>query len=282
MPAGSFTDVDGSPLSYSATLASGAALPAWLNFDVTTQRFTGTPPANFNGFIDVRVAASDGALSTSDEFRLTVTPVNDAPVAVGDGGFSVAAGSSLTIAPTALLANDSDVDGNILTITAAGNAVGGTVLINAQGQIVFTPTLTSAGSGSFRYTVSDGSITATANVGVQITASGVPWVYGTPGNDNIFGVANMINRIDGGAGNDTITGDSLNDELVGGTIIVIRAGWQALNVPGNDIGFDWVSRAARRRGLENHFSLPLNLSPRLHFEGETKQRSQSRRWNGLW
>ena len=217
MPAGSFTDVDGSPLSYSATLASGAALPAWLNFDVTTQRFTGTPPANFNGFIDVRVAASDGALSTSDEFRLTVTPVNDAPVAVGDGGFSVAAGSSLTIAPTALLANDSDVDGNILTITAAGNAVGGTVLINAQGQIVFTPTLTSAGSGSFRYTVSDGSITATANVGVQITASGVPWVYGTPGNDNIFGVANMINRIDGGAGNDTITGDSLNDELVGGT-----------------------------------------------------------------
>ena len=44
VPAGSFADVDaGDTLSYSATLVSGAALPAWLSFDAATRTFSGTP-----------------------------------------------------------------------------------------------------------------------------------------------------------------------------------------------------------------------------------------------
>ncbi len=59
-------------------LATGAALPAWLGFDGT--KFTGTPPVNFNGSLNIRVIASDGKLTVSDDFRLTIVPVNDAPV----------------------------------------------------------------------------------------------------------------------------------------------------------------------------------------------------------
>ncbi|MBH5397112.1 hypothetical protein HZZ13_04805 [Bradyrhizobium sp. CNPSo 4010] len=46
-------------------------------FNGTT--FTGTPPANYNGTINIKVTASDGALTASDIFALTITPVNDAP-----------------------------------------------------------------------------------------------------------------------------------------------------------------------------------------------------------
>ena len=54
VPAGTFTDVD-STLSYAATLADDTALPAWLSFDANTQTFSGTPPLNFNGALDVKV-----------------------------------------------------------------------------------------------------------------------------------------------------------------------------------------------------------------------------------
>jgi Ca2+-binding RTX toxin-like protein len=217
VPAGSFTDVEGSALTYAATLASGAALPSWLTFTPATLRFTGTPPANFNGFIDVRVTASDGSLVTSDDFRLTITPVNDAPLAVNDSGFTVLSGGVLSVPVASLITNDSDVDGNALSIVSVNNAVGGTVSLNTQGQIVYTATTGFAGTGSFTYTLSDGALTATATVSIQVNGVGTPWVYGTAGNDNLYGGANVVNRIDGGAGNDTITGGNLNDELVGGS-----------------------------------------------------------------
>ena len=60
-------------------LAGGQALPVWLSFDAATATFSGTPPSNFNGTIDLTVTASDGTLSVSDTFTLTVDPVNDAP-----------------------------------------------------------------------------------------------------------------------------------------------------------------------------------------------------------
>jgi predicted extracellular nuclease len=218
LPVGSFADIDSPSLVYSATLADGSALPGWLSFDASTGRFTGTPPANFNGFVDVRVTATGGALSASDEFRLTITPVNDGPVATNDSGFNVIAGNALTLTSATLLANDSDADGNALSVSAVSGAVGGTVSINAQGQIIYLPSATFVGTGSFSYTVTDGTATATATVSIQVSAAVIStgWVYGTSGNDHMNGVYNAPNRIDALAGNDTINGGALNDELVGG------------------------------------------------------------------
>jgi hypothetical protein len=79
VPANAFADIDSDGLSYTATLADGTALPSWLGFNAATRMFLGTPPLNFNGALDLKVTASDGALSASDTFRLTVTAVNDAP-----------------------------------------------------------------------------------------------------------------------------------------------------------------------------------------------------------
>ncbi|MEZ5614543.1 MAG: calcium-binding protein [Rhodocyclaceae bacterium] len=76
LPAGSFADRDrNDTLSYTATLANGKPLPAWLAFDAATQAFSGTAPAHGQGTFDVRVVASDGhgeGSTASDVFRISV------------------------------------------------------------------------------------------------------------------------------------------------------------------------------------------------------------------
>jgi uncharacterized protein (DUF427 family) len=74
-----FSDPNDDPLTYSATLGNGSALPAWLTFTADTRTFAGTPPPNFVGEISLKVTATDGSFSVSDMFVLFVTPVNDAP-----------------------------------------------------------------------------------------------------------------------------------------------------------------------------------------------------------
>ena len=71
VPAGTFADPDGDPLTYSATLVNGSPLPAWLTFNPATRAFTGTSPAGFTG-IDIRVVASDGTFSVADDFTLSL------------------------------------------------------------------------------------------------------------------------------------------------------------------------------------------------------------------
>jgi VCBS repeat-containing protein len=99
LAANAFSDVD-STLSYTATLAGGAPLPGWLTFNGVTRTFSGTPPQDFNGVLDVTVAASDGSLSATDTFRLTVTPVNDPPTGTVTIGGTAAQGQTLTASNT--------------------------------------------------------------------------------------------------------------------------------------------------------------------------------------
>jgi VCBS repeat-containing protein len=86
MPVGSFTDIDqGDTLDYTATMADGSALPEWLEFDAATQTFSGETPEG-KGAFDIRITATDkvaatgstdGSLSVSDVFRITVSCGNE-------------------------------------------------------------------------------------------------------------------------------------------------------------------------------------------------------------
>jgi len=127
---------------------------------------TFTPSANFNGTAGFDYTLSDGALSDTGHVTVTVTAVNDAPVAVDDI-FAATANSQFDVAATSLLSNDTDVEGNTLTITAVGNAVDGTVSMTA-GQITFIPTAGFGGTTGFDYTVSDGTLTDTGHVTVSV------------------------------------------------------------------------------------------------------------------
>ena len=155
LPPGIFDDADGDRLVFGASLADGTALPAWLAFDAATATFSGTPPADFNGSVDLRVTASDGAASRAG-FRLLVTPTNDAPRAAADGGLVAHEGTPLVIAAATLLANDIDADGDSLSLLTVASGPGGSVAIDAAGDVVFTPAPGAVGPASFTYTIGDG------------------------------------------------------------------------------------------------------------------------------
>jgi hypothetical protein len=73
-----FTDPQQEALSYTATLANGQALPAWLKFNATTRTFSGTVAALTNG-LSLKVTATDtSGLSASETFAVS-TPAS-APV----------------------------------------------------------------------------------------------------------------------------------------------------------------------------------------------------------
>ncbi|WP_167855033.1 malectin domain-containing carbohydrate-binding protein [Hymenobacter wooponensis] len=81
VPVSTFADADLDPLTYTATLSTGLALPSWLTFTASTRTFSGTPPAGSPASLTLRVSASDGkGGSALDDFLLTITAATLAPV----------------------------------------------------------------------------------------------------------------------------------------------------------------------------------------------------------
>ncbi len=220
IPTGSFTDVDNAVLTYHATLANGTGLPSWLVFDVATQTFSGTPPQDWNstdqGTLDVVVTASDGTLNVSNGFSLTITAVNDAPIAHNDGPVSTLCNTTQTFTAASLLSNDTDVDSPTLTITGVSNAVHGTVALLVDGSVSFTADADYIGAASFNYTISDGSGgTASATVSLDVHGIAGQTITGTSANNVLTGTAGD-DTIYGLGGNDTLNGNGGVDTLVGG------------------------------------------------------------------
>ena len=104
---------------------------------------------------------------TSKTLSLLVTPDNYPPVAVDDVA-TLPMNSSLNIN---VLANDTDPEGDVLTVTATTTPAHGTTAINTDGTIKYTPKNGFSGADSFGYTISDGNgNTATANVEITVLA----------------------------------------------------------------------------------------------------------------
>lgn len=161
------SDPDGDPLSVSLVTGSANGTLV-LNADGT---FTYNPGADFNGVDSFvyRISDGNGGFDTAT-VTINVTPVNDSPVA-RDDSFAVDEDGTVDIT---VLGNDSDVDGDALTVTEVngqsiivGGAVavtGGTVTLNADGTLRFAADPDFNGAPSFTYTVSDGATSAQATV----------------------------------------------------------------------------------------------------------------------
>ncbi|WP_162924305.1 cadherin-like domain-containing protein [Rubrobacter indicoceani] len=127
------------------------------------------PAENYHGKTTVVYRATDkGGLSDTGTLSITVTPVNDAPVA-GDDEKTATVEEPLTFSADDLTANDTDVDGDDLTVTGVDEARNGTVGL-ADGRVTFTGD--GAGPAGFSYTVSDGrGGTDTGTVDVAVAAA---------------------------------------------------------------------------------------------------------------
>ena len=132
---------------------------------------TYTPTVGYSGQDIFTYTVSDGHGGTATgtvTVTVSSTPVNRAPVAVGDAA-SVPQNTSKVIS---VLANDTDPDGDSLTVTTATPAAHGTVAVNVNGTVTYTPVAGYVGQDVFTYTVRDaGGLTAVGTVTMTVTAT---------------------------------------------------------------------------------------------------------------
>ncbi|MCT7956022.1 DUF4347 domain-containing protein [Laspinema palackyanum] len=177
-PANTFTDADGDPLTYSATLDNNSPLPSWLSFNPTTRTFSGTPTANHLGSFNIKVTASDGTATVSDIFALAVSDVpNTAPVvnqAIADAAVTVAEAFNLTI-PNGTF---TDANGNPLTYSATledGSPLPSWLSFDTQTNTFRgTPTTNNLGNITIKITASDGSLSVSDIFTVTVSEASTP------------------------------------------------------------------------------------------------------------
>lgn len=165
---GNDSDADGDPIT--ATLVDGPDHAASFTFnadgsfnyvhdgsETTTDSFTYT--------------ATDGSLTSNiATVTITITPVNDAPVAVDDN-YSVNEGGTINLAAPGVLVNDSDPDGPTMTaVLDAGPLHASSFVLNPDGSFNYVHDGSETTSDSFTYHVSDGSLNSNiATVSITIT-----------------------------------------------------------------------------------------------------------------
>ncbi|MET0155971.1 MAG: Ig-like domain-containing protein [Rickettsiales bacterium] len=148
-------DPDGDKLTVTKIVTGPEHGTATLNADGTINY---QPNANYNGSDSLVYEVTDGKLTDTATLKLTVTPVNDRPVAVDDRT------NTLEDTPVThnVLANDTDPENDPLTVTRIVTApTYGTATINADGTITYTPGKDFVGTDSLLYEISDGKLTDT-------------------------------------------------------------------------------------------------------------------------
>ncbi|MBI5494768.1 MAG: tandem-95 repeat protein [Deltaproteobacteria bacterium] len=130
------------------------------------------PRADAFGTVTITVSATDpdGARS-SDTFVVTVTPINDAPVATTES-YTATEDTLLTVsALLGVLANDLDPDLDALTAHVVSDVAHGTLTLAADGSFTYQPSQDYSGADSFTYAANDGTVDSnTVTVDLTVTA----------------------------------------------------------------------------------------------------------------
>ncbi len=158
----SASDVDGDLLTYNVV-----ASPAHGTLTGTAPDLTYTPAADYHGSDSFTFIANDGAIdSDAAAVSITVSPVNDAPVAT-DQAVTVPGNGSAAVALDA-----SDVDGDALTFTLASLPEHGT-LSGKLAELSYTPAQGWSGTDSFTFVANDGTVNS-APAAVTLTVEPAP------------------------------------------------------------------------------------------------------------
>ena len=159
------TDIDATSV---AIVSGQGPTNGSVSVNSTTGEIIYTPNANFNGTDTFQYTVDDQSGTTSNAATVTVNvnSSNDAPTGTDDSA-STTEDTAVTID---VLANDTDDDGDVLTITNLSTPAHGTASINA-GKVVYTPNANFNGTDTFTYTPNDGTADGnTTTVTVTISA----------------------------------------------------------------------------------------------------------------
>ena len=211
-----FADADGDALSFEATLADGSALPGWLAFDGVSRTFSGTPTQP--GSISVRVTATDGSLSASDEFDIAIGAQGLALVGTpradilrggsGNDTLSGLGGSDILIGAGG---NDTLDGGGGIDIMYGGAGDDTYIVNNSADQAVELATQgidTVLSSVTFALAANIENLTLTDAAAVNGTGNALAnTLTGNSANNVLSGLGGNDIYV-GGAGNDTLTDNS--------------------------------------------------------------------------
>ncbi len=154
------SDIDNTNLSYRVT-----SEPTQGTLSGNAPNLVYSPNANFNGSDSFAYVANDGNVdSAAATVNITINPINDAPTAVNDA----VSHSGWTPFDINVLSNDSDADGDTITITGV-TATSGTATTDGN-TVNYTPVNGFIGATALSYTIADGN-GGVASAIVQLTIS---------------------------------------------------------------------------------------------------------------
>jgi Ca2+-binding RTX toxin-like protein len=219
---------------------------------------------------------SDGVNGDPSEGTVSITVLNDAPEAADDTAEGPA-GQALNID---VLANDTDANEHDLSLVSVTSATNGTVEIEDDNTITYTPTSGWSGEDTFTYTATDGfgeETTATVTVTIEATTQG------TSG-DDVLGGTTAAENIDGLAGNDTINGGGGLDTITGGLgddrihfnqdAVQIAGGADTdtlVVAAGSDLTFDLSAANQYAGAANNSLGNPVNVAGFENIDGTDAQ-----------
>ena len=157
------SDVDSSNLTYSVVTGVASGI-----FNMTpTGLFVYAPPLNYNGTQSVTYQVCDnGNLCSQATLALLVNPVNDAPFAGNDNATTQ---EEVTLNGT-VIANDGDVDGDVLTYSVLTAPSSGTFAMQTNGSYTFTPAVNFFGNVTVQYSACDAAgLCVNATLTISIT-----------------------------------------------------------------------------------------------------------------
>ena len=177
---------------------------------------------------DYAIEAIDAAGNVSAaNVTLSEANLNDNAPQAADDSLKAVEDTPVTYLASELLGNDSDADGNGLTIASVTNGTGGTVVLNADGSVTFTPNTNFNGTADFTYTVSDGDqVSVPATVTVEVAAVNDAPVAGASlgqGTEDSGVVTGQLTASDVDAG-DSLS-FSLNDTAPAGFALSSNGSW---------------------------------------------------------
>ena len=231
--------------------------------------FTFKPAADSSGTITFAYSASDGALLDTAAVTLTIAPLADAPIARADTVTALQA-VLLDVPAPGVLANDTDAEGDALTVQLVTDAANGSLDLRPDGSFTYTADARFAGEDRFAYRATGGALTSdpvevviqvAVNQDLLVTALGDAFATGEDTTLTIAAPGVLANDQDG-------NGDALAATLVtapdslSGTLTLAQNGGFVF-VPTRDFfgTASFVYRASDPSGVSDTATVTLTVRP---------------------
>ncbi|MDG1385625.1 MAG: Ig-like domain-containing protein, partial [Flavobacteriaceae bacterium] len=223
-----FEDIDTTPLNYRTTIGNSSLVATSITATALIIDFL--PNQSGSTFINLIALDGDASCTVDDLFTVSITPVNDPPIGVGE---VISLENSATTSvlndgvTNSVLANDSDPEGNAMTAVLATGPINGTLNLSANGNFTYSHDGSATVTDSFTYTPRDifsniGNTTTVTiyinNVPVGVTETIVLFESGTATTTTAASTSVLSNDTDADAGDTALLTATIGTSPLYGTL----------------------------------------------------------------